>query len=221
MAEFSKHYDVSESSNDGGNGMFDGEGFIGGAILGGLVGWAFGGGLYGNRGFNNYPYPPVGVVANDCYNQADVSNLIATKDAQYAQLSATQQTEFNVLSQLYKDNTTLASAICDLGYAGAMQENTTQKAILEASAKADLCCCKTQGLIEKTASETDAKIAQIVPQMTNFYLADQVEQLRIREIMKENSCGFNSVNSNLGVIGAGVQQILAKLYSTTTTTTTA
>lgn len=135
MAEFSKHYDASESSNDGGNGMFDGEGFIGGAILGGLVGWAFGGGLYGNRGFNNYPYPPMGVVANDCYNQADVSNLIATKDAQYAQLSATQQTEFNVLNQLYKDNTTLATAICDLGYAGAMQENTTQKLYLKLQLK--------------------------------------------------------------------------------------
>ena len=225
MAEFSKHYDVSESSNDccGGYGMFDGEGFIGGAIIGGLVGWAFGGGLYGNRGygFNGYGYPAVAPIAvNNCYSTADVANLVATKDAQYNQLNATQTSEFNVLSQLYKDNTTLSSAICQLGYENAMQENVTQKAILEASAKADLCCCRTQGLIEKTACETDAKIAQIVPQMTNFYLTDQVEQLRIKEIMRENSCGFNSVNNNLSVIGAGVQQILAKLYSTTTTPTT-
>ena len=210
MAEFSKHYDVKESTDNGGMSMFDGDGFIGGAIIGGLVGWAFGGGLTGN---NRYPYPcagvaPAGIPVAECYSTADVANLVATKDAQYAQLNATQSSEFNVLSQLYKDNTTLASAICDLGYTSAMQNNETQKEIMRASAKADVCCCETKGAI-----------AQIVPQMTNFYLADEVEKLRIQAVMKENACGFNSVNSNLGVIGAGVQQILAKLNTTTTPTT--
>lgn len=221
MAEFSKHYDVKESTDNGGNSMFDGDGFIGGAIIGGLVGWAFNGGFAGNNrfGYNNYPYPAVAPCA-EYYSASDVANLIATKDAQYAQLNATQSSEFNVLSQLYKDNTTLASAICDLGYASAMQNNETQKEILRASADADLCCCKTQGMIERTACETDAKIAQIVPQMTNFYLADEVEKLRIKAIMKENACGFNSVNNHLGVIGAGVQQILSKLYTETPATTT-
>ena len=228
MAEFSKHYNVEESGSEtGGIGMFDGEGFIGGAIVGGLVGYALNGGFCGNNRFANAgcgygfgtPYA-VNAVVSDCYSCADVNNLVATKDAQYAQLNATQSSEFNVLSQLYKDNTTLSSAICQLGYENAMLSNATQKEILEVSAKADLCCCKTQGMIEKTACETDAKIAQIVPQITNMYLADQVEQLRIREIMRETACGFDSVNNNLCVIGAGVQQILAKLYSTTTTTPT-
>lgn len=224
MAEFSKHYDVQESGSEtGGTGMFEGDGFIGGTIVGGLVGWALSGGFCGNRCNNfgcGYGYPASVAVA-DCYSTADVANLVATKDAQYNQLNATQSSEFNVLSQLYKDNTTLSSAICQLGYEGAMQSNATQKEILEASAKADLCCCKTQGLIEKTACETDAKIAQIVPQMTNFYLADQVEQMRIKEIMSQNACGFNAVNNNLSAISTGVQQILTKLNTTTTPTTTA
>ena len=178
MAEFKRSYDLSEkmegesTMTDAITGSGMGPDFVGGLLVGGLAGWAF------SRNQNGC-YPVNNACSCGCnggqYSIADVSNLVATKDAQYAQLNATQQSEFNVLSQLYKDNTTLASAICNLGYENAMLNNSTQRQIADASAKADLCCCKTQGLIEKTSCETQGMIGQIVPQLQNFYLADEVE----------------------------------------------
>ena len=221
MAKFSENYEVE---NDGGVSMNDGGtitglgGFATGAILGGLVGWAFGGG-YDGFGRYGYPYPmpvqPMGSfaagvsVGENLYSTADVANLVATKDAQYAQLNATQQTEFNVLSQLYKDNTNLASAICDIGYENARLANQTQGQIAAASAKADLCCCQTQGAISK-----------IVPELKQFYLEDEVAKLRNINAQQNTQCGFDKVNMNLCGIGEGVKAILAKLYNTTTTATT-
>ncbi len=215
MAKFSENYEVTE---DGGNVMTDGTitglgGFATGAILGGLVGWAFGGNCNGfNRcGYNGGVYPmgnfAAGVaVGENLYSTADVANLVATKDAQYAQLNATQTSEFNVLSQLYKDNTTLSSAICQLGYENAQLANQTQLQIANASAKSDLCCCQTQGMI-----------ATIVPEMKQFYLQDEVAKLRNINAQQQTQCGFDSVNRNLADIGCGVKAILEKLYTTTTT----
>lgn len=211
MAKFNESYEVE----DGGMSMTEGGtitglgGFATGAILGGLVGWAFGGNC---NGFNRFGVNAVPFVNAECgcgcdrYSIADVSNLVATKDAQYAQLNATQQSEFNVLSQLYKDNTTLSSAICQLGYEGAMMNNATQKEILTQSAKNDLCCCQTQGMI-----------AQIVPQLKQFYLEDEVAKLRQINTIQNTNCGFDKVNMNLNDIGCGVKAILAKLYEPTTT----
>lgn len=216
MAKFSEDYEVN-----GGNEMTDGTtisglgGFATGAILGGLVGWAFGGNGF-NRGYGyNYGVPFVnscgcGCGCHDQYSIADVSNLVATKDAQYAQLNATQQSEFNVLSQLYKDNTTLASAICNLGYENAMLSNQVQRQISDASAKADLCCCETKGMISR-----------IVPELKQFYLEDEVAKLRQINSIQNTNCGFDKVNMNLNDIGCGVKAILAKLYEPTTTTTAA
>ena len=203
MAKFSENYEVE---NDGGVSMNDGGtitglgGFATGAILGGLVGWAFGGG-YDGFGRCGYPYPmpvqPMGSfaagvsVGENLYSTADVANLVATKDAQYAQLNATQQTEFNVLSQLYKDNTNLASAICDIGYENARLANQTQGAI-----------------------------SKIVPELKQFYLEDEVAKLRNINAQQNTQCGFDKVNMNLCGIGEGVKAILAKLYNTTTTATT-
>ena len=211
MAKFNEEYEVN-----GGNEMTDGMnlgGFATGAILGGLVGWAFGGNGF-NRGYG-YGYGPVPYV-NSCgcgcpdqYSIADVSNLVATKDAQYAQLNATQQSEFNVLSQLYKDNTTLSSAICSLGYENAMLSNQVQTKIADASAKADLCCCQTQGMVSR-----------IVPELKQFYLEDEVAKLRQINTIQNTNCGFDKVNMNLNDIGCGVKAILAKLYEPTTATTT-
>ena len=217
MAKFDEHYEVT---SEGGNVMTDGNaitglgGFATGAILGGLVGWAFGG-----NGFNRpYNYGAVPFVTNTCgcncgchndYSMADVSNLIATKDAQYAQLNATQESEFNVLSQLYKDNTTLASAICNLGYENAMLSNQVQNQIATASAKADLCCCETQGMVSR-----------IVPELKQFYLEDEVAKLRQINTIQNTNCGFDKVNMNLADIGCGVKAILSKLYEPATTTTT-
>ena len=211
MAKFNEEYEVN-----GGNEMTDGMnlgGFATGAILGGLVGWAFGGNGF-NRGYG-YGYGPVpyvnacGCGCSDQYSIADVSNLVATKDAQYAQLNATQQSEFNVLSQLYKDNTTLASAICNLGYENAMLSNQVQGKIADASAKADLCCCQTQGMVSR-----------IVPELKQFYLEDEVAKLRQINTIQNTNCGFDKVNMNLNDIGCGVKAILAKLYEPTTATTT-
>lgn len=217
MAKFSENYEVE---NDGGNMMNDGGtitglgGFATGAILGGLVGWAFGGNGF-NRGVYPMPMQPIGSfaagvsVGENLYSTADVANLVATKDAQYAQLNATQQTEFNVLNQLYRDNTTLASAICEMGYENARLANQTQGQIAAASAKADLCCCQTQGTISK-----------IVPELKQFYLEDEVAKLRNINAQQNTQCGFDKVNMNLCGIGEGVKAILAKLYNTTATATT-
>lgn len=208
MASFNENYEVK-----GGIDMTEGlGGFATGAILGGLVGWAFGGNGF-NR-FGAYPYGTPAVV-DSCgcchkdYSMADVSNLIATKDAQYAQLNATQESEFNVLSQLYKDNTTLASAICNLGYENAMLSNQVQRQIADASAKADLCCCQTQGMVSR-----------IVPELKQFYLEDEVAKLRQINAIQNTNCGFDKVNMNLNDIECGIKAILNKLYEPTTTTTT-
>ena len=205
MASFNENYEVK-----GGIDMTEGlGGFATGAILGGLVGWAFGGNGF-NR-FGTYPYGTPAVV-DGCgcnhYSIADVSNLTATKDAQYAQLNATQTSEFNVLSQLYKDNTTLASAICNLGYENAMLSNQVQRQIADASAKADLCCCQTQGMVSR-----------IVPEMKQFYLEDEVAKLRQINAIQNTNCGFDKVNMNLNDIECGIKAILNKLYEPTTTTT--
>lgn len=216
MAKFDEHYEVT---SEGGNVMTDANaitglgGFATGAILGGLVGWAFGGNGF-NRPYAPYATPVVNTACGcgcpDQYSIADVSNLVATKDAQYAQLNATQQSEFNVLSQLYKDNTTLSSAICNLGYENAMLSNQVQSQIAQASAKADLCCCQTQGMVSR-----------IVPEIKEFYLADEVAKLRNINMIQNTNCGFDKVNMNLADIGCGVKAILNKLYNETTTTPTA
>lgn len=212
MAKFSENYEVS---SEGGNVMTDGFGFgngtFGGLIVGGLLGYALSNNQFGKNGFGYGPVPFVSAPCgcHDQYSIADVSNLVATKDAQYAQLNATQASEFNVLSQLYKDNTTLSSAICNLGYENAMLSNQVQRQIAEASAKADLCCCQTQGAISR-----------IVPEIKQFYLEDEVAKLRQINTIQNTNCGFDKVNMNLNDIGCGVKAILQKLYEPATTTTT-
>lgn len=212
MAKFSENYEVS---SEGGNVMTDGFGFgngtFGGLIVGGLLGYALSNNQFGKNGFGYGPVPFVSASCgcHDQYSIADVSNLVATKDAQYAQLNATQASEFNVLSQLYKDNTTLSSAICNLGYENAMLSNQVQRQIAEASAKADLCCCQTQGAISR-----------IVPEIKQFYLEDEVAKLRQINTIQNTNCGFDKVNMNLNDIGCGVKAILQKLYEPATTTTT-
>lgn len=221
MANFSEEYEVK---SDGGNSMTEAGtitglgGFASGAILGGLVGWAFGGNCNNfnrNCGCGYGPVYPMGAgfatgvaVGENLYTTADVANLVATKDAQYAQLNATQSSEFNVLNQLSKDNTTLSSAICQLGYNNAQLANQTQLEIANASAKSDLCCCQTQGAISR-----------IVPELKQFYLEDEVAKLRNINSQQATQCGFDKVNMNLNDIGCGVKAILAKLYNTTTTPT--
>lgn len=212
MAKFSENYEVS---SEGGNVMTDGFGFgngtFGGLIVGGLLGYALSNNQFGKAPYGTVPFvnSACGCGCHDQYSIADVSNLVATKDAQYAQLNATQTSEFNVLSQLYKDNTTLSSAICNLGYENAMLSNQVQRQIADASAKSDLCCCQTQGMV-----------AQIVPQIKQFYLEDEVAKLRQLNTIQNTNCGFDKVNMNLADIGCGVKAILSKLYEPTTTTTT-
>lgn len=210
MANFNENYEVKEVNMTEGGTITGLGGFATGAILGGLVGWAFGGNGF-NRPYGPYVAPTVveGCGCNS-FSIADVSNLTATKDAQYAQLNATQQSEFNVLSQLYKDNTTLASAICNLGYENAMLSNQVQRQIADASAKADLCCCQTQGMVSR-----------IVPELKEFYLTDEVAKLRQINAIQNTNCGFDKVNMNLADIGCGVKAILNKLYEPATTTPTA
>lgn len=220
MAEFKRNFETSKSEEfsgmEGDSMMSDGTnlgtGFVGGLLVGGLAGWAF------NRydRHDGYGHPPF--VENMGYSQADVSNLIATKDAQYAQLNATQESEFNVLSQLYKDNTTLSGAICNLGYENAMLSSTVQRQISDASAKADLCCCKTQGLIAQESAKTQGMINSIVPQIQNFYLADEVEKLRIKSVKSENAYQYGALASQLNCVGKVVEEIYSKVNTPATTT---
>ena len=208
MASFSENYEVKGETGMTDNVLGAGGGFVGGLVTGGLIGYAL------NQWGGNRPFGPYGTpaVVDGCgcnhYSIADVSNLTATKDAQYAQLNATQTSEFNVLSQLYKDNTTLASAICNLGYENAMLSNQVQRQIADASAKADLCCCQTQGMVSRT-----------VPEMKQFYLEDEVAKLRQINAIQNTNCGFDKVNMNLNDIECGIKAILNKLYEPTTTTT--
>lgn len=213
MASFSESYDVK---SDGGNVMTEGTtisglgGFATGAILGGLVGWAFGGNDFG-RGYG-YPYPavaPYPVAENCSYSCADVANLTATKDAQYSQLNAIQGSEFNILNTMSRDNTSMAKDLCGLAYENAQLANNIQMQVAQSSAKSDLCCCQTQGMIEK-----------IVPELKQFYLEDEVFKLRNINAQQNTQCGFDKVNMNLNDIGVGVKAILNKLYNPTTTTAT-
>lgn len=233
MAEFKRSYEENEQMEGDYSNMTDGTGlgtgFVGGLIVGGLAGWAF------SRNRGDYPYggygygAPVAFNACNCgcgcnrneYSIADVSNLIATKDAQYAQLNATQASEFNILNTMSRDNTAMAKDLCGLAYENAMLSNQVQGKIAEASAKADLCCCQTQGLVKETACATQGMVAQIVPQMQNFYLADEVEKLRIKSVKTENAYQFGALTSQLSAVGHLVHEVYDKVNTPATTTTAA
>lgn len=236
MAEFKRSYEEMEGDYSGmtteGTGL--GTGFVGGLIVGGLAGWAF------SRDRGNYGYGPYGygatpvVVGNNCgcgchnhsvaddnrYSLAAVSNLVATKDAQYAQLNATQTSEFNVLNTMSRDNTAMAKDLCGLAYENAQLANATQLQLAQASAKADLCCCQTQGLINQSTAQTQGMISSIVPQMQNFYLADEVEKLRIKSVKAENAYQFGALTTQLFNVGKAVEAVYNKVNTPTTTTTT-
>ena len=222
MAEFKRSYGESEKM-EGDYSMTEGTnlgtGFVGGLIVGGLAGWAF------NRNREGF-YPGAPMVTNVsgncgcCYSPADVSNLIATKDAQYAQLNATQQSEFNILNTISRDNTAMAKDLCGLAYENATLSNQVQRQIADASAKSDLCCCQTQGLVKETACATQGMVAQIVPQMQNFYLADEVEKLRIKSVKSENAYQFGALTSQLAAVGHLVHEVYDKVNTPATTTTT-
>lgn len=216
MANFNENYEVK-----GGNEMTEGTtisgigGFGLGAVVGGLLGYAING-WNGNRGYGfNYgaPFVATPYINTECgcchkdYSIADVSNLVATKDAQYAQLNATQSSEFNILNTMSRDNTAMAKDLCGLAYENAMLSNQVQRQIADASAKADLCCCETQGMVSR-----------IVPELKQFYLEDEVAKLRQINAIQHTNCGFDKVNMNLADIGCGVKAILSKLYEPTTTT---
>ena len=226
MAEFKRSYQENETM-EGEKTMTEnlGTGFVGGLIVGGLAGWAF-----SRNNHDGYGYPPYavngapvvvnGTGCNSCYSAADVSNLIATKDAQYAQLNATQQSEFNILNTMSRDNTAMAKDLCGLAYENAMLSNQVQGKIADASAKADLCCCQTQGLVKETACATQGMVAQIVPQLQNFYLADEVEKLRIKSIKSENAYQFGALTAQLASVGNLVHEVYDKVNTTTTPATT-
>lgn len=246
MAEFKRSYESTEEmkgdhSMDDGVGL--GAGFLGGVILGGLGGYAL---STNNRNrWGDFPPYPVnfgapaffgtpgfaaGVVAGEAanaYSTADVANIVATKDAQYAQLSTSQQNTYEILNTMSRDNTAMAKDLCGLAYEMSNINTQTQRQIADVSAKSDLCCCKTQGEIALTACQTQGMIKEIVPEIKNFYLQDEVSKLRMKELAQENACGFNAISNQLGVVGFGVNKIIEKLYpattapTTTTTTTTA
>ena len=104
----------------------------------------------------------------------------------------------------------MAKDLCGLAYENAQLANNIQMQVAQSSAKSDLCCCQTQGMIEK-----------IVPELKQFYLEDEVSKLRNINAQQNTQCGFDKVNMNLNDIGVGVKAILNKLYNPTTTTTTA
>lgn len=220
MATFNESYRASDEGvnmSDSNAFGLGGGGFLGGLVIGGLAGYALNN--WGNNGYERggfygaVPYPVAFNTGcgcnshNDCYSIADVSNLVATKDAQYAQLNATQSSEFNILNTMSRDSAANAREMCGLAYENAMLSNQLQGKIAEASAKADLCCCQTQGMI-----------SNIVPEIKNFYLQDEVCKLRNINSQQQTQCGFDKVEMGLSDIGCGIKAILAKLYAPTTTT---
>ena len=211
MANFNESYEVKGGSEMTDSVIGAGGGFIGGLVTGGLIGYALNN-WNGNRGCA-YNVPFVNTACGcgcDNYSIADVSNLVATKDAQYDQLNAVQQSRFEILNTMGRDNLSMAKDLCGLAYENAMLSNQVQRQISDVSAKSDLCCCQTQGMISR-----------IVPEIKQFYLEDEVAKLRQINAIQNTNCGFDKVNMNLNDIECGIKAILNKLYEPTTTTPTA
>ena len=243
MAEFKRSYDDSEMEGDSsmtdsitGSGM--GPGFVGGLLVGGLAGWAFG----RDRGFGfngGYPYPyPVINNSGDTFSVAQVDGIIATKEAECAQMNAIQQTRYEILNQMSNSGIDLVKDIYTFGNQEALLSAQTNANIAASgaatqlqlannqgdiklqlaqnAAATDLCCCRTQGLINLNSAETNAKIDAIVPAMQNFYLADEVEKLRINSVKTENAYQFGALTTQLANVGRVVDDVYTKVNTTTT-----
>lgn len=229
MAEFKRSYDESEtmegdySMSESFTGM--GPGFVGGLLVGGLAGWAFG------RDRNNfgygYPYPgmPYPVASGDTFSVAEVDNIVATKEAECAQMNAIQQTRYEILNQMSNSGIDLVKDIYTFGNQEALlnaQTNAniastaaaTQLQLANNAAATELCCCRTQGLINLNSAETNAKIDAIVPAMQNFYLADEVEKLRINAVKTENAYQFGALTTQLANVGRVVDEVYSKVNTT-------
>jgi len=244
MAEFKRSYD---EEMEGENSMTDslgsgmGPGFVGGLLVGGLAGWAFS----RDRGFNGYgyggyPFPPVVNAGGDSFSVAEVDNIVATKEAECAQMNAIQQTRYEILNQMSNNGINLVKDIYTFGNQEALlsaQTNAniaassaatqaqiaagnaaTQLQLANNAAATELCCCRTQGLINLNNAETQAKVDAIVPAIQNFYLADEVEKLRINAVKTENAYQFGSLTTQLANVGRVVDEVYSKVNTSTTTT---
>lgn len=248
MAEFKRSYDESEtmegdsSMADALNGSGMGPGFVGGLLVGGLAGWAFG----RDRGFGfgpGYPYPinVTNTQSPDTFSVAQVDAIIATKEAECAQLNATQQTRYEILNQMSNSGIDLVKDIYTFGNQEALLSAQTNANIAASGAQTqlqmannqgdiklqlaqnaaatDLCCCKTQGMINLNAAQTNAKIDAIVPAIQNFYLADEVEKLRINSVKTENAYQFGALTTQLANVGRVVDEVYTKVNTSSGTTT--
>ena len=247
MAEFKRSYDEDETM-EGESSMADsvtgsgmGPGFVGGLLVGGLAGWAFNRGGFGNYGYGygpgfGYPYP-VNVSSPDTFSVAQVDGIIATKEAECAQTNAIQQTRYEILNQMSNSGIDLVKDIYTFGNQEALlsaqtnaniaasgaatqlqlanNQAATQLQLANNAAATELCCCKTQGKIDLNAAETNAKIDAIVPAMQNFYLADEVEKLRINAVKTENAYQFGALTTQLYNVGRVVDEVYQKVNTTT------
>lgn len=213
MAEYSKeHYSKMEDSNMTA-GLGAGAGALGGLVIGGLAGYA----LAENRrgGFNDGGYGVPAAVAGCSYSHADVDNIVATKNAEIDQLKSTTQ----IIDKIQSTDLGLTKGICQSEYTTLANFKDLNTAVLlgnaqlageikDASAKADLCCCKTQALIEKTACETDAKIAASNQDLKNFYLQDELTKLRFKDYTRDNTEQINIIGSTVNSLANVVAQRL-------------
>ena len=245
MAEFKRSYDESEtmegdySMADSITGSGMGPGFVGGLLVGGLAGWAFG----RDRNFGNYgpgfgyPYPVNIGQSPDTFSVAQVDGIIATKEAECAQMNAIQQTRYEILNQMSNSGIDLVKDIYTFGNQEALlsaqtnaniaasgaatqlqmanNQGATQLQLANNAAATELCCCRTQGKIDLNAAETNAKIDSIVPAIQNFYLADEVEKLRINAVKTENAYQFGALTTQLFNVGRVVDEVYAKVNTTT------
>ena len=232
MAEFKRSYDESETM-EGDYSMAEsitgmGPGFVGGLVVGGLAGWAFS----QNRNFGygpgygyGFPYP---VNTGDSFSVAEVDNIVATKEAECAQMNAIQQTRYEILNQMSNSGIDLVKDVYTSRYEAALSDANinsniaassaaTQLQLANNAAATELCCCRTQGLINLNNAETQAKIDAIVPAMQNFYLADEVEKLRINAVKTENAYQFGALTTQLHAVGRVVDEVYEKVNTTTTT----
>lgn len=202
MATYSdEHFESMKGETSMNEGLGLGAGAVGGLIVGGLAGYAL---SQNNRNDNNWGHNGCApVVGCGGFSQAEVDNLVATKNAEIAQMASTTL----IIDKIQDSNLGLTKGLCaseyqnmvnfsELKLQGAQSNAALALQIEKNRCEAELCCCKTQGMI--TASNQDLK---------NFYLTDELTELRLEKLTKAQHDQINIINTNVNAIGSTVNTL--------------